>query len=261
MSTRKFSTRVDSMPALPVIEGVEIRHCPGCDGYAVGDDGSVWSCRHPHGYLSEWRQLKPHATNKYGHLSVSIWRDGKKVMRSVHRFVLEAFVGPCPDGMECRHFPDRDPGNNRRSNLQWGTHAENMHDMVIHGTANPPDNRGERCGNSVLTNEQAAAIYNESDNASTQELADKYGVSRPTISGIRSQEAWKVLGLPPKPPKYCGSPGERNPASKLTEHDVREIRKRFADGERQAKLARDFSVTATQIHYIVTRKQWRHIQD
>jgi hypothetical protein len=30
-------------PPFPVIEGVEFRHCPGHLGYAVGDDGSVWS--------------------------------------------------------------------------------------------------------------------------------------------------------------------------------------------------------------------------
>jgi hypothetical protein len=55
---------------------------------------------------------------------------------AVHRLVLEAFVGPCPEGMQCRHFPDRDTRNNRLDNLSWGTPVENAADKVAHGTNN-----------------------------------------------------------------------------------------------------------------------------
>lgn len=37
----------------------------------------------------------------------------------VHRLVLAAFVGPCPDGMEVRHL-DGDPANNSLGNLAYG---------------------------------------------------------------------------------------------------------------------------------------------
>ena len=38
----------------------------------------------------------------------------------VHRLVLEAFVGNCPEGMECDHI-DRNRSNNRIENLRWIT--------------------------------------------------------------------------------------------------------------------------------------------
>ena len=61
---------------------------------------------------------------------------GKKRHAFVQWLVLEAFVGPCPDGMECRHFPDRDPTNNRLDNVRWGTAQENSDDKKVHGTNN-----------------------------------------------------------------------------------------------------------------------------
>lgn len=42
----------------------------------------------------------------------------------VHRLVLEAFVGECPEGMECDHI-DRNRSNNRLENLHWTTQEYN----------------------------------------------------------------------------------------------------------------------------------------
>jgi len=74
------------------------------------------------------------APNNWGHMHVMLSCHGKAIGRLVHRLVLETFVGPCPPGMECRHFPDDDKRNNRLDNLQWGTPKENAQDKIIHGT-------------------------------------------------------------------------------------------------------------------------------
>lgn len=50
----------------------------------------------------------------------------------VHHLVLEVFVGPRPDGLECCHFND-DPTDNRLENLRWDTKAANAHDKVRNG--------------------------------------------------------------------------------------------------------------------------------
>jgi HNH endonuclease/NUMOD4 motif len=50
----------------------------------------------------------------------------------VHVLVLGSFVGPCPDGMECRHLDDVKT-NNRLFNLAWGTRTENGRDRVRNG--------------------------------------------------------------------------------------------------------------------------------
>jgi hypothetical protein len=68
-----------------------------------------------------------------GHLCVGLCRDGRRRLVNVHRLVLEAFVGPCPDGMECCHN-DGDATNNRVENLRWDTRSENFLDRGRHGT-------------------------------------------------------------------------------------------------------------------------------
>lgn len=67
--------------------------------------------------------------HEHGHIAAGITRK----TRYFHRLVLEAFIGPCPEGMECRHL-DGDAGNNRLENLAWGTPIENGEDKVRHGT-------------------------------------------------------------------------------------------------------------------------------
>jgi hypothetical protein len=51
----------------------------------------------------------------------------------VARLVLEAFVGPAPDGMECCHN-DGDSQNNQLTNLRWDTKSANAQDVLRHGT-------------------------------------------------------------------------------------------------------------------------------
>lgn len=51
----------------------------------------------------------------------------------VHRLVLEAFVGPCPDGMECCHY-DGNPKNNNLDNLRWDTPKSNQGDRYKHAS-------------------------------------------------------------------------------------------------------------------------------
>lgn len=53
--------------------------------------------------------------------------------------------------------------------------------------------------------------------------------------------------------------GEDSVHAKLTEADVLTIRKRHANGERAARLAREFGVGPPTIIKIVKRQRWRHI--
>lgn len=120
--------------------------------------------------------------------------------RYIHRLVLEAFVGPCPDGMECRHL-DGDRTNNRLDNLCWGTPVDNWNDKFRHGTAVParaqrtdPSKtpiRGSRHWLAKLTEDKVAQIRSrlaagEKGNA----LAREYGVSPSVICVIRKGRAW-----------------------------------------------------------------------
>lgn len=53
--------------------------------------------------------------------------------------------------------------------------------------------------------------------------------------------------------------GERHHASKLTEDDVREIRRRFAQGETQTAIAADYGVSGVNVGSIVRRAIWREV--
>lgn len=50
----------------------------------------------------------------------------------VHRLILEAFIGPCPNKMETRHLNDTKT-DNQLSNLCWGTRKQNLDDRKRNG--------------------------------------------------------------------------------------------------------------------------------
>lgn len=77
-----------------------------------------------------------------GYWHVELWRKNRRKRVPVHRLALEAFVGPCPEGMEGCHN-DGDSTNNRIENLRWDTSASNKLDIVKHG--NHVQARKTRC--------------------------------------------------------------------------------------------------------------------
>jgi hypothetical protein len=123
------------------------------------------------------------AVNDRGRPCVEFWKDGKRRPGiKVHRLVLEVFVGPRPEGLECCHW-DGNRKNNRLENLRWDTRASNEADARRHGTA----------------------------------------------------------------------------LAKLTENDVREIRRRHSRGESKNALAREFGVDPKTIRDAINRKTWASV--
>ncbi len=64
-----------------------------------------------------------------GYDVVSLSRNGRSYSFTVHRLVLEAFVGPCPTGHETRHIDDNRANPSLR-NLEWATPKRNGQDRV-----------------------------------------------------------------------------------------------------------------------------------
>ena len=75
------------------------------------------------------QQSKPRTEHRW----VALSRQSKPSRRDVHQLVLEAFVGPRPDGAVARHLDDKRE-NNHLANLAWGTQSENGFDSVRNGT-------------------------------------------------------------------------------------------------------------------------------
>lgn len=73
------------------------------------------------------------STDKRGYFRVSIYRPGvHKAGTLVHHLITAAFIGTRPPELVTRH-KDGNQANNRADNLCFGTHTENMQDLVRHG--------------------------------------------------------------------------------------------------------------------------------
>ncbi len=111
------------------------RDVPTYEGrYEVSDLGRVRSVAHMTKQGRRGGCVRKLRADKDGYLLVDLWRGDEGKTLKVHRIVLSAFVGPCPEGHEACHFPDRSRSNNALSNLRWGTDSENSLDAVRHGT-------------------------------------------------------------------------------------------------------------------------------
>lgn len=53
--------------------------------------------------------------------------------------------------------------------------------------------------------------------------------------------------------------GERNGMAKLTARKVVAIRRKAAAGAKLKSLASEYGVSHVAIHFVVTRKTWRHV--
>jgi hypothetical protein len=209
--------------------------------------------QHPNYYVSEnggikaqrFIHLKPHK-DKQGRPIISIWKNGKSIPLKIHRLVLEAFVGPCPNGCEGVHINDI-PHDNRIKNLAWATHKENMRQM----SANGKSSRGEKNGLAKLSRKavmKARELLNLG--FSQTEIATKMGVHQSTLSKIWHGESWVHLR---------NTYDKRNLRKKLSANDVKAIRKLLAQGFGQRYLGAMFGVSQTPIKMINQGKAHKNI--
>lgn len=69
-----------------------------------------------------------------------------------------------------------------------------------------------------------------------------------------------VLPFSPKRGAHRGyARGERINTAKLTELDVRTIRRRAAAGEKAAGIAADYPVSESYVHTVIGRRSWKHV--
>lgn len=151
--------------------------------YRVGDDGSVWSCwkhngRGPRSVGDVWKRLNPSIDDK-GRPVVFLGR-GSANRRFVAQLVLEAFVGPRPEGMVCCHFPDRNPANCNATNLRWDTWVGNMDDQRTHGTLVG----GERHGMAKLSNDDIARMLGMKGTMTQKAIAALFDVTPEYVSRV-----------------------------------------------------------------------------
>lgn len=128
------------------------------------------------------RVLKP-SDHEKGYLIVNL----RGRTQLVHRLVLEAFRGPCPDGMEGCHFPDSTRTNCRLDNLRWDTRKSNHADKIVHGTSL----RGERSPRAKLTNGCIDRIRDMATcGAMQKDIGALFGITQTHVSNLLSGKRW-----------------------------------------------------------------------
>lgn len=144
--------------------------------YQVSDMGRVKSFRR----YKDGIYLRPGTMNRFGHCSVT---RGRKNSQCVHTLVLITFIGPRPLGKEALH-QNGIGGDNRLTNLRWGTRAENNIDSAKLGRRklNPEKVKYIRLKDAELFGIQRRYLV--------ERLATKFQVSKGLIYAVWSRKVW-----------------------------------------------------------------------
>lgn len=133
---------------------------PNFEGYDVSDEGLVrsWHPKNGRGNYKDTKEprlltISSFRDSNYLRVSLKDPISGKHLTRRVHQLVLEAFVGPRPEGQIVMHLND-DPTDNRLSNLKYGTPQDNSNDMVSKGRST----KGESHPRSLCSDETRQKI-------------------------------------------------------------------------------------------------------
>ena len=247
----------------PTVDGEIWKEIPNCPHFRISNFGNVRSRYDGRGRLTdEWREIVTHSETREGsgtryYFQVRTTTGVKKKTR--YRAVLEAFVGPCPEGCEARHL-NGDESDDRLDNLVWGNRVENAEDRRSHGTLYA----GDKHWNATLNRDDVMAICESLADGKTQkELADLFGVRQTMISQIVNGKAWKeiqgeiraVLDRPNSKVRRIKKHGSR-----MTEEKVAVIKRRLLDGVKQKEIAAEFGVRQGMVSFIATGKCWPHVE-
>jgi hypothetical protein len=152
----------------------------GHPNHVLGDNTDCWSKE-----SGRWRRLKLNTSGRYA--AYGLCRHGVQMPHLLHRLMLLTFVGPCPEGMECRHL-DGDPWNNCLANLRWGTRKENGEDKVRHGTSLV----GTKNGNVRLNEDSVRDIRRlRRLGYRYRDIAKLHDVDFSTVAQIVLRKTWK----------------------------------------------------------------------
>lgn len=101
----------------------EWRQIRGFPDYMISNLGRVKSLSRDYKYGSHDDMiLSP--TDRRGYFRVTLFQNGKRHYKAVHRLVAESFISN-PNNLPCVNHKDENRINNRVDNLEWCTHKYN----------------------------------------------------------------------------------------------------------------------------------------
>lgn len=171
----------------------------------------------------EWRDIEEFE----GLYEISSWGRIKKLTYGSNN-------GLPKDGMM---KPHRHTGGYLYSTLRYsngGTRTCPVHRLVAHAFI------GKRPDGMQINHKDGVKTNNRADNL-------EYVSPSGNVRHAMKLGLWKALR------------GVANGSAKLTEEQVKDIRQRYASGERQTALALEYQVKQAHISSIIHRKCWKHI--
>lgn len=166
---------------------------PGYEGfYSVSDQGRIR--RDAGGKGSKCGQILRTPSNGTGYLKAILCVNTKHKQYLVHRLVLLAFVGPCPEGQQGNH-KNGTKTDNRLDNLEWVTPRDNQlhkHAVLGYPHQRPEPRFGERHPHSKLTDDKVREIRRLAAEGTLlqREIAELFGVKQNVVSRIVRRVAW-----------------------------------------------------------------------
>lgn len=192
--------------------------------------------------------------NRDGYGKISMPGEAHRTLLA-HRVAWEAHnAEPIPPDMFVCHTCDNPPCVNP-AHLFLGDNRLNVADMVqkrrnCKGVSHPLAKLSE---DAVLQIRELG-----STGIGIAAIAKMCGIGKSHVSQILNGALW--AHLPTMPVDLGpGQRGESSPRAKLTEEQVRSIRRAAANGATQAALARCFGVSCATVSSIVLRRSWRHL--
>jgi len=190
------------------------------------------------------QRLLKGGTKPSGYRFVLLCKDGTQRNVMIHQLVAEAFLGPCPEGLEICHN-DGNPANNDLGNLRYDTHQANMQDAIEQGTG---------VGNPLFSNDEVLAIRRSyaADPRTTTEIAEKRGCSAGAISSLLHGQSYS----------HVGGPTVNGRIGKKIDLSIAKAicRDRKGHGLRYRELGEKYSISTNMAGRIVRGERWPRAQ-
>jgi hypothetical protein len=156
--------------------------------YHISNLGRVKSLPKQKGFIYKQETILKPKTTLLGYKTILLSKESKRKEIFIHRLVGKAFIAN-PNNYPVINHIDAVRNNNAVENLEWCTSSYNALHAFKLGNR---DNHGEKHSHAKLTYKIVKKIRRLLETTRQSDLADKFKVSRATITLIKQNKVWTI---------------------------------------------------------------------